>query len=449
MPFTIPQSIRWRTLPAQAFALLTFVLLPVWYRLPADTPLLGGTDATRFALFVPAALTVLCWMCAGLPGVTRLFAHPARAIWASLLLALALWAYASTAWAYLGTVYPQVASSAALVWITAAGFALAVAAIGLSAHAITAVLTFGLVWNGVLAGQQVAAQASAGGLWAALKEFPIQSDQAGISVVVADGVRWLRPYGLLPHPNLLAGLMVICLLAGVYVWATARQPILFLLIGAGWTLGLWGFLLTFSRGGYGALMVGALVLLALLHKHRLWRARWWGIVAWAVMVCTVFGLIYHPFLLARAGVGSENTELYSVGERAMLNDAALQTIRLSPWKGVGAGNQPWYAARLLHDAGAPIAGNYPHSAPLALWGDLGLVGLLLWAGAVGCALWAAGYSITHGDSLPRAALIAAFAAWLATGITEYAPVTLLHSLLMGWGIVGTALAPPNRPMLES
>jgi len=440
---------RWRTLPVQAIALFTFALMPVWYRVSAATPIIGGGDVTRFAVFIPSALTFLVWVLLGLPGIGRLFSG-FRAVWLICLVALAIWAYASGAWAYLGAQKPDLANTAALTWAVSTGFAVAVASVGLPARAVVMVLMLGVAWNGVLVGQQVALQGSAGGFWATLKEFQIDIDQPRISVVQADGIRWLRPYGLLPHPNLLAGFLTIGLLACAS-FLTDTRPVRWL-IGAGiWSIGLWALMLTFSRGAYLAFGVGGLLLLILMYR----AGRWTQALAIAGVLTVILGLTfataYHPFLLARAGNGDETTEQYSLGERAMLNAAAVNGIQDAPILGLGAGNIPWYSARWLYVRDSPIQGNFPHNAALTVWSELGLVGLLLWAGAIGSGIIAAFGVLKQKppDSVFRAALISGFVALMAAGLVEYYSVTIIHFMAGGWGLIAVALTPINRPMLES
>jgi O-antigen ligase len=435
-------------LPVWCCALVTFALTPVWYRF--TSPLIPPYDITRHALFAACALTLLVWLLTGAAGLGRLLRHPSRAVWVSASLGLCVWAYASSAWSYTAPFRPEVSLNVALGLVVGVGFALAVASTGLPARAVLLTLAFGVGWNALLGGQQVALQGSAGGVWKMLNEFTLVVERSGTSVVMADGVRWLRPYGLLPHPNLLAGALGIGLLASAPL-LTRRIGVLWLGSLGVWLGGAWVFLLTFSRGGYFAVGVGGLLLLILFWRHGGWRKSLGVAALCAALTGAAFVALYHPFLLARAGVATENTELYSLGERAMLTAVASDLIRAQPWSGAGAGGAPWVAAQHLYDINSPILGNYPHTAALALWADLGVIGLALWLMMVGGGVVASFALLRQRppDALARAALLAAFVAWFATGLTEYAPATLLHSQALGWGILAAALAPANRRMLES
>lgn len=449
MPRITPQISQWRTFPIQLVAIFTFVLMPMWYRVPADTPIFGHGDVTRYAVFIPAALSIFLWVIMGFPGIGRLF-NGIYAVWLSCLVALMLWVYASGAWAYLTAQKPELAQNTAIAWFVTVGFAVVVACIGVPSRSIVLALMFGVAWNGVLAAQQVAVQGSAGGLWTTLKEFPIGVELPRISVVQADGVRWLRPYGLLPHPNVLAGFLVIGLLA-CSTWLTETRLWRWILGAVIWSIGLWAFLLTFSRGAYLAFAVGGILLFILLYRAKRWTTGLAVATVLALIIGLTFAILYHPFLLARVGDGNETTEQYSLGERAMLNAASVHAIQSAPMLGIGGGNMPWYSAYWLFLRDSPIQGNFPHNAALSMWAEFGLVGMLFWTGAIISGLFATFqvFKQKPPDFAYRAALFSGFIALIVTGLTEYYPVTMLQFMLGGWGFIAAALTPINRPMLES
>jgi O-antigen ligase len=170
-----------------------------------------------------------------------------------------------------------------------------------------------------------------------------------------------------------------------------------------------------------------------------------------VIVGLAFFVSYYPYLLARAGVGAETTEQYSVGERAELTDTALQVIGEAPITGIGAGNLPWRAAFILDERDTDVQGNYPHNAWLTVWGELGLVGVVLLAGAVFSALVSAATMIRAKptDAAYRAALLAGFAGLCVAGMVEYYPVTLLQFQTLWWALAAVALAPADADVLDS
>lgn len=440
----------WRTWPVRLTALAALILVPLWYRLPEQPAIFAPFYPTRFLLFLPLIITCLLYIVLGFPGIRSLAAYKARGAWAFMLLGLAIWMYASAGWAFRREVDPALAVGTAIQFAVVAVYAVAIASVRLPPAWVVAALIFGLFWNAILAGQQAAFQQSAGGLWAVLGEFPISVMQPRISVVQADGIRWLRPYGLLPHPNMLAGFFVAALAAsGAWLSHPDWRRWLPGVVAAGG--GLWALLLTFSRGAFLSMAIAGILLLLLFRLTGRWNrqlALGTGVI---VIVGIAFAISYYPYLLARAGVGAETTEQYSVGERAELTDTALQVIGEAPITGVGAGNLPWRAAFILNERDTDVQGNYPHNAWLTLWGELGLVGVVLLTGAVFSALFSAATMIRAKptDAPYRAALLAGFVGLFVAGLFEYYPVTLLQFQTLWWALAAVALAPADADVLDS
>lgn len=440
----------WRTWPVRLAALAALMLVPLWYRLPYQPTVFAAYYPTRFLLFIPLIITCVLYILLGFPGIRALAGYKPRAAWAFLLLGLTLWMYASAGWAFRREADPALATGTAIQFAVVAIYAVAIASVRLPPAWVAAALIFGLIWNALLAGQQAALQQAAGGLWTALGEFPIAVSQPRISVIQADGVRWLRPYGLLPHPNMLAGFFIAALpAAGSWLTHPDWRRWLPGMIAA--VCGLWALLLTFSRGALLSLAIVGLLLLLLFRVTGRWnRQLALGTVALAI-VGFAFAISYYPYLLARAGVGAETTEQYSIGERAELADTALQVIGEAPLVGVGAGNLPWRAAFILNERDTDVQGNYPHNAWLTIWGELGLIGVMLLAGTIFAALISAVVMIRASppDAAYRGALMAGFIGLCVAAIFEYYPVTLMQFQTLWWTLAAVALAPADAHVLDS
>jgi hypothetical protein len=98
-----------------------------------------------------------------------------------------------------------------------------------------------------------------------LGEVTMWPEWPGASVVTVEGERILRAYGLTQHPNLLAGVLVIGLLAavGLALRPTGRaREAAIMLAGANFA----GLLLTFSRAAWLALAVGGVIMVVLLYR---------------------------------------------------------------------------------------------------------------------------------------------------------------------------------------
>lgn len=429
MPSVPFQRLNW------AAMLLTFALMPVWYRLPAIPPLLPPLYISRFLILLPALASIALWLLRGLPGFAALRHNNPRRTWALALLLLALWGFTSTGWAFRRAENPEVGATAALQLGISALFALALACDGPPRRWVAGGLALGVLWNGALAGAQVARQTSVG-LWM-LGEFPLAVDMPGVSVIVGDSLRLLRPYGLLPHPNMLAGFLAVGLLALVGLALTLRGPI-------GWgaalvagLIGLWGLLLTFSRAAWLGMAVGApsiAVALIIARQRPPWRRLMvaGGAVAAAGLL---FAALYSPFLLARAGLGDDTVEQRSVIDRVIFTDLALRAVAEAPLGGVGLGNFPWRSSFYLRDLPFDLRGDNVHNIYLSAWAELGTVGLGLLALALIAGLWAGLRALRRDPDPIRAGLLGGALCLLVVGLFDHYPWTILHFQLMLWGVM--------------
>lgn len=309
-------------------------------------------------------------------------------------------------------------------------------------------LLFGLIWNSVLASTQVALQAPIG--IAFLGEFRFDPASSGTVVVQAEGVRWLRPYGLLPHPNMLGGFMVMALLAA-FAWVITWHKRYWLLASAIFMFGLWAFFLTFSRSAW--LGLGAGIGIALLLTCR----TWWNDRAKVIRIGLIFGsmaialglflVLYRPFLAARAGIGEESIELRSTSDRTVYNQIAVDAIKTSPILGVGIGNYPWYAAEYLAKTDFDLRGQPVHNIYLSAWAELGIVGLLLFASIVALSIRVGIKNIVltsnNVSHFHYAAAVGAVIAFLIIGLFDHYTWTIIQFQAAFWGVMAVAVQPPS------
>lgn len=277
-----------------------------------------------------------------------------------------------------------------------------------SARAMAGALLGALALQLAVALSQIVRQGSLGlGL---LGERHLDLTVPRIAVISAYGRHWLRPYGLTAHPNLLGGMVAVCLL-----------PLTFALPSrlAGWGLGCAVALLaiTLSRGAWlAALAAVAVYVLA----SRVGRPRLsWASLALAVALLagTMLGpprtAIFARFNLA------DPLEQQSILERlGSLRDAAA-LIGGHPLLGVGANG---YVAAERARAGLSVTGGeyvpVVHNAVLLAMAELGLAGGPLLALALG---WPAWRAIRDGDTGIHAALAAGLAAGLVAGMVDFTP----------------------------
>lgn len=213
-----------------------------------------------------------------------------------------------------------------------------------------------------------------------LGETILNPREQGISVVVVDGIRKLRAYGLTTHPNILGGL--VAWIVGWVVGSTKRWS----WFGAlGLVVALGGLVLSFARGGWIAL-VGVLVVATLwgmVHKTRLVGRR-------VLFLAVIFGLL----LVWQSGAvwGRVDVSTFDNLEQRSIND---RLVTYSQWwsglsyqdllVGVGQGNYVYKLAEMSPNLDwwelQPV-----HSAYLLWLAQLGVVGTLL-AGWVAWLVW--------------------------------------------------------------
>lgn len=228
--------------------------------------------------------------------------------------------------------------------------------------------------NALLEVAQVALQVVQGASWLGIASQDPQT--RGVSVVFVEGVRFLRAYGIFPHPNI-TGLwnalwLTWLLSASVYEVAQTRWR---------WFMPLAcvGLVLSFSRAALlGACVMLVAAVIAAWH-HRVIRRTW---RAFAVVLCVMAGLCGATWQVwnARADI-STATEARSVSEREKGVRDGISVWRAHPWFGVGPRA---FGAYAHENVILPML--YPHIAPLAALAEVGIVGLVvLLMGAVWCA----------------------------------------------------------------
>jgi hypothetical protein len=443
-------------LPIHMGILATFALVPLWWRFKPSPGPFDTHYATGFLIFWPMLWTILWWLLRRSPGFRELRRDRVRCLWALVLLLLVCWAFMSWSWAYTGTFRPQVTIGAALPFGVAALFALAVACAAPPLKRIILVLVIGMAFSALIAGWQVARQGPVD--LGFLGEFNINPANSGVSIVQADGVRWLRPYGLLPHPNILAGYLSVGLLASSALVLSNQKLIHWIGITV-FLFGLWMLLLTFSRAAWIAFAAGGFALLPLVWERlraRELRLTVGVFVVLVMMVGSLFVVIYRPYLAARTGEGDESTELRSISDRLVYTEMAYRAIGESPILGVGMGNFPWRASYYLSLTDYDLRGQPVHQIFLSAWADLGVVGFVLTALALLLGVEAALRAIrkdlsltyrsheTISNTTARAILLCCVIALMVVGLLDHYPWTLLHFQTIWWGLLGAAAFPGNN-----
>lgn len=421
--------------------LATFLCTPLWMKFLNPPKPFTTHYVMGFVIVLPLMWSIGWWWILGLPGFKALLQDKLRSFWVFSLLLMALWVFASQHWAFVGQSSPEAATAVALQFCLVAMFVVCVTCTALPARWMTTVLVGSLVVHSIIGDLQVITQSSVG--LHAFGELELNPQQSGISVIQSGVLRWLRPYGLLPHPNIFAGFMVMGLLA-TSPWILAQRS------ATRWTgtgiflFGLWTFLLTFSRGAWLGFLVGTIILGVLLIRYDAIR----GSVSrhikitliLALMATLCFGFIYRALLIPRLGMSEEHTEIRSVNERIILIEIANVAIRKYPIYGVGAGNFPWFASDyIFYQTDLDMRGKDAHVVLLLIQAEYGIIGLglTLVAFTVGLRI-ALRKNSDETDAIHRYALVSGVVAFAVIGLFDHYPWTILHTQILWWGALAVA-----------
>lgn len=196
----------------------------------------------------------------------------------------------------------------------------------------------------------------------------------GASVVqLSDGLRILRAYGTLPHPNILGGFVLLSLLGPAGLFLVNKVPNYAALML--FSLGVVLMVLTFSRSAWlGSLASMCVLILKLKYLH---GRRLFLLVAVFILTAALTLFPLRDQVFTRISNATVATEQLSAFGRSWLTEQALDMIRQHPLAGVGVGS---FIIELSMYAieGAPI--EPAHNIFLLAGAELGIPGLLLFAG---------------------------------------------------------------------
>lgn len=272
-------------------------------------------------------------------------------------------------------------------------------------------LAVSLVWVSLLGVKQYSTGASIGGVWSFLGERPLSLSSSLVAKTsFKNSEIKLRPYATLPHPNALAGFIVVTLL--ILMWAHSGHKLsLPVLIFAG-VSSLPVFLLTFSLGGY---ISAAVVLVLFLYVKRP------GILSFIVFVSLIF-------LLASIASSKPSSSLL---QRQQLLSHAFPLIVANPIHGVGFGAYVQAAQSLPHQ---PV-----HNIFLLSLAELGLP-LYLYSGLKFV------YLIRKHFTAHSLFLVLGFIAVGVTGMVDHYWLTLPQNQLLLCLLVALFIHPSRQPV---
>jgi len=219
-------------------------------------------------------------------------------------------------------------------------------------------LSLAVVYSSLLALLQFWQQTSLGGLWWWLGERSFNLMTPGIAKSVVGGKLMMRPYGTFPHPNVLAGFLLVAMVV-VGVQKKAKSLWWWLVM----TLGGLTIIVSFSRVTW---LVGLLIGLGFI-VLKFSKKRWRFLVGGVVLFLLLIG-----FYLALSLSGQE-----TIDQRLALAQVALKMVADRPLGGVALNN----FIPLLPLYWQPFGTTYwlqpVHNIYLLVAAETGLTGLLV------------------------------------------------------------------------
>ena len=197
---------------------------------------------------------------------------------------------------------------------------------------------------------------------------------SGASVVqLADGARWLRAYGTLPHPNILGGFALVFLAAPVtFFLVQAKRKTITLMVFAVTMILLE---LTFSRSAW--LGLGVFALIILFHFRRFERKRLITLGLTSLLCLLILIIPLRQLFFTRVGDDQTQTEQVSTYTRLWLIERTWEIIQGHPLLGVGIGNYSLALSQHVEDFYdiEPV-----HNTPMLIMSELGIGGMVLLIG---------------------------------------------------------------------
>jgi len=256
----------------------------------------------------------------------------------------------------------------------------------------------------------------------------------GVAAILADGAAFLRGYGTFPHANLLAGFLVLGLVALGYRFLAAERAAARLAAAAGIAAVIAGILVSFSRSGWIVGIVAAAAMLGF--AWRAWPRRRALSLAFTVVVsaASLAGTLWFA-VAPRANLALEERP---VSDRWSYNLMALELIREAPL-GVGIGNQLFHS----YDAGAfdrfgltargqrqPV-----HNLYLLMASEIGVVGLVSFLALLGFGYFR-NWKLSNAWRLDPGVAAILLGALLLFGLFDHFLWDLNAGRLMLWAVLG-------------
>lgn len=271
-------------------------------------------------------------------------------------------------------------------------------------------LSLAVIYSSLIAVTQFIKQGAIGGAFWWLGERSFNLITPGIAKAIVSGRLVLRPYATFPHPNVLAGFLLVL---GILLFG--KRAIYWILV---FILALIGLVLSFSRSAW---LVGLLVSLFIFLKPFGGGAKEKAIsrlLRGGAIILVLFLGIGAFFFFTRQLSGQE-----ALIQRFSLAQIALKMVRTNPLAGVGLNNFIPQLPNYWQQYGMTYWLQPVHNIFLLIAAETGLVGLLIF-------LWLLVLTFRRLLAANRWLLVAALSVILALGLFDHYWFTLQQAQLL-------------------
>ncbi|MBI4049692.1 MAG: O-antigen ligase family protein [Candidatus Doudnabacteria bacterium] len=276
-----------------------------------------------------------------------------------------------------------------------------------------------------------------------LGEYVSPIGTEGLATISYGLEKLIRAYGTMPHPNVLAGFLIVSLIAGYYLISgeTFRETYAKIIVSCATILIILGLFFSFSRVSW---LIAALVTLSFLWFHL--KQKGWSKLK-AVVIVTLISLAiviigYKDLAFSRA---SESLTNNSVTLRQTYNEMGIELIKKYPVLGVGVGH---YIPALRDFYNLEDWQYQPaHNIYIFLAAELGILGLGLFLVIIGKILklgWTTknpAFAEASADKqLLTFSLLLAVGSFLLIGLFDHYPLTIQQTRLTFFLLLGMLMA---------
>jgi hypothetical protein len=308
-------------------------------------------------------------------------------------------------------------------------------------------LVIGVLFQSVLALSQFLNQGSIGGVLYFLGERSFNSSTPGIANVSLNGELVLRPYGTLPHPNVLAGYLLIGMTMVLFSLISAK--IKKVLRSKNKELKFWKYYLSsiFHNSQFvikvAALIFGTIALF--ISMSRIAILLWILIAVYYLLISfksklPSIALVIISVLLLSSPLGARFTTTSAsdeaITQRTILTEASFKMLKNNPLIGMGLGN---FIPKLAEIQNPLTTGTYlqpVHNIFLLVAVETGLIvlGLFVWF------LWKTHGRIKKLEFRFKSPILTSFLAILITGLFDHYWLTLQQGQLLAAFVIGLCWA---------